>query len=84
MATTKTEQNIQKPKLPQSAIYRKTKQDIIEVIRLSELPVWVLEDMLVNITAGVQTASEQVINAEMSSYNKQLEIYESQKKEVKQ
>lgn len=78
MATTKTEQNIQKPTLPQSVVYSNLKQSIIAAINQSGLPAWALVDMLTNITLGVQTASEQATNAEIEVYNKQLKAYNEQ------
>ena len=78
MATTKTEQNIQKPVLPQSAVYNNLKQSIITAINQSGIPAWALVDMLTNITLGVQTASEQATNAEIEVYNDQLKAYNEQ------
>ena len=79
MATTKTEQNIQKPKLPQSVVYRNLKQYIMTAIDQSGLPLWVLVDMLANITAGVQNAANQIRSDEMDVYNKQLKAYNEHK-----
>lgn len=79
MATTKTEQNIQKPVLPQSVVYNNLKQSIIATINQSGLPLWVLVDMLANITAGIQATSEQMMNNEIDVYNKQLTLYNEHK-----
>lgn len=81
MSTTKTEQNIQKPTLPQSVVYNNLKQSIISAINQSGLPPWVLVDMLGNITAGIQNAAEQIQSAEMKKYSEQLEAYEESEKE---
>ena len=78
MATTKTEQNIQKPTLPQSVVYSNLKQSIIAAINQSGLPAWALVDMLTNITLGVQAASDQAANSEIEVYNKQLKAYNEQ------
>lgn len=84
MATTKTEQNIQKPKLPQSVIYNNLKQSIVTAINQSGLPPWVLVDMLTNITVSVQTTGEQLMNAELENYNKQLSAFDEQEEKKKQ
>lgn len=76
--TTKTEQNIQKPTLPQSMIYSNLKQSIVNAVKESGLPPWVLVDMLTNITVSVQTVGDQITNNEISNYNKQLEAYNAQ------
>lgn len=75
MATTKTEQNIKKPVLPQSVVYNNLKQSIITAINQSGIPAWALVDMLTNITLGVQSASEQTMSNEIEVYNKQLKAY---------
>ena len=79
MSTTKTEQNIQKPALPQSVVYNNLKQSIMAAINQSGLPLWVMVDMLANITAGVQNAANQIQNDEMDIYNKQLSLYNENK-----
>lgn len=84
MATTKTEQKIQKPALPQSVAYNNLKQSIIAAINQSGLPPWVLADMLTNITVSVQTTGEQIMNSELENYNKQLIAFNEQEENKKQ
>lgn len=82
MAITKTEQKkTENPIMPQSVIYKNLKQNIVNQINQSGLPPWCLVDMLTNITLSVQNAGEQQTNAELTSYNKRLEEYNSQRSE---
>lgn len=81
MSTTKTEQKLRRPGLPQSVAYSNLKQTIINAINQSGFPPWILVDMLANITVSVQTTGEQMMNAEMKKYSEQLEAFENQNKE---
>lgn len=81
MSTTKTEQKLRRPGLPQSVIYKNLKQQIVNLIQQSGLPAWCLADMLTNITLSVQNAGEQQTSTELTNYNKQLEEYNGQRNE---
>lgn len=81
MSTTKTEQKMTKPVLPQSVVYKNLKQQIVSAIQQSNLPAWCLVDMLANITLSIQNTGEQQTNTEFKNYNEQLETYNSQQNE---